>query len=101
MTDFAVMNKMTLYEHRIRMEAHRLSMIDKERDIHWQAWTNQRAKATKKSGKKIVSVFKSFVDFFDYEELTGEKKRRAEGERQRRVEVLKLQAERGEDCGQL
>ena len=101
MTDFVAMNKMTLYEHRIRMEAHRLYMADKERDIHWQAWTNQRAKATKKSGKKIVSAFKNFIEFFDYEELTGEKKRRAERERQRRIEVLKLQEERGEGYGEL
>jgi hypothetical protein len=101
MMDFVEMNKMTLYEHRIRAEAHRLSIIDKERDIHWQAWTNQCAKATKKSGKKIVSVFKNFIEFFDYEELTGEKQRKVARERQRRVEVLKLQEERGEDCGQL
>jgi hypothetical protein len=46
------------------MKATRLRLIDKERDIHAQAWLNVQAKATKQRGKKTVPYFSSFNEFF-------------------------------------
>ena len=39
-------------------------MIDKDKDIHWQAFQNQQIKATKRNNKP---AYKTFKDFYDYE----------------------------------
>lgn len=49
------------------MKAYKLQRVDKEYDMHLQAWINQQVKATREQGKKQVPVFKKFTDFFDYE----------------------------------
>lgn len=59
---------MTLREYLIRMEAVRYKMVDDDLRIAKQAWFNQQVKAQKKKGKSHVSAFKTFKDFFDYEE---------------------------------
>lgn len=56
----------TLYEYQMRMRAHRLTRIDKEYDMHMQAWLNHLVTATKEQGKKHVPVYKDFKSFFDY-----------------------------------
>lgn len=58
---------MSLPEYLYRMKAHSLSRVDKEYDMHLQAWLSRDIKATKKQGDKEVYVYKSFKDFFDYE----------------------------------
>lgn len=60
---------MSLFEYEARMYAFRLSEVDREHDMHLQAWLANQASATKESGK---SVFKSFKDFFDYEKQVKE-----------------------------
>jgi hypothetical protein len=50
------------------MKAHALKQIDKEYDMHLQAWLNNQVKATKEVGKKYVPIYEKFKDFFDYEE---------------------------------
>lgn len=58
---------MTLYEYEARMHAFRLSQVDREKDVHLQAWLNHKATAMKKQGDKQVSVYPKFKDFYDYE----------------------------------
>jgi len=48
------------------MKAIRLQLIDKQQDLHIQAWLNVQAKATKQRGKKTVPYFKSFDEFFKH-----------------------------------
>lgn len=55
---------LTLYEYEARMYAFRLQQVDKQHDMHLQAWIHNQAKATKKNGKPAYS---KFTDFFDYE----------------------------------
>lgn len=54
------------------MYAYSLKNIDKQHDMHLQAWINHQVTATKESGKKQVSVYKTFKDFFDYDKLIKE-----------------------------
>lgn len=60
----------------MRMKAFNLSRIDKEYDMHLQAWLNNQATATKTTGsgknQKTESVYKGFNDFFDYEKKLQE-----------------------------
>lgn len=58
---------MTLPEYLYRMKAHTLSRVDKEYDMHLQAWLNEQVGATKTKGKDTVPLYKSFNEFFDYE----------------------------------
>lgn len=46
-------------------KAYRVSWHDEMKAIAWQAWMNQRAKATKKNGKNIVSKWRDFDHFFN------------------------------------
>lgn len=47
-----------------------MQQIDKEYDMHLQAWLNHHVTATKEQGSgknaKQVPVYKKFDDFFDY-----------------------------------
>ena len=62
--DFETFNKMTFYEFNILLEAFRLQQVDKNRDMHWQAFLNYQVTGTKSKGKP---VFKTFKKFFDYD----------------------------------
>lgn len=65
----AQVDRMTLPEYRLLMEGVRLREVDRDYRCHLQAWLNQRAKATKKSGKnKCKPVYQKFQDFYDYQE---------------------------------
>lgn len=58
------------------MKAYAYQRLDREYEMHKQAWINQQVKATNKKGE---SKYKNMKDFFDYEkylsELDGNKKR--------------------------
>lgn len=56
----------------MRMKAYRLAQVDKEYDMHLQAWLNHAVTTTKEQGNKHVPVYKSFKDFFDYEKRLKE-----------------------------
>lgn len=58
---------MTFREYSFEIHAYRLRDLDARQRIHLQAWVNQRAKATKAQGKNTVPAYKTFKDFFDYE----------------------------------
>jgi len=60
-------NDVTLNEYQLLMKAYALKQVDKQYEMHMQAWVNQQAKATKQKGKKTVPYFKDFKQFFDYE----------------------------------
>lgn len=70
---------LTLREYTLRMKAYQLQRVDREYEMHLQAWLNHQVTATKEQGKKQVPVFKKFGDFFDYEkrikEVTQKKRR--------------------------
>lgn len=51
----------------MRMKAYHLARVDKEYEMHLQAWLNHVVTATKEQGKKQVPVYKSFKEFYDYE----------------------------------
>ena len=61
------------------MKAYQLNRIDREYDMHLQAWLGVQAGSTKESGKKTVPVFKSFKEFFDYEKRISEVRESRQG----------------------
>ena len=64
-------------QYLLMAKAIRLTLLDKERDIHAGAWLGVQAKATKQRGKKTVPYFRSFDEFFKYpEEETPETQQR-------------------------
>ena len=90
MSDFREIDCMTLYEYGLRMKAHRLKAVDREYEIYLQAWANCNVQATKKQGKdKVVPVFKTFQQFYDYErrirEVLEENKERVREERLKKI----------------
>jgi len=63
---------LTLQEYLLRMKAYRLQQVDKEYDMHLQAWHNHRVTWTKEQGNKQVPVYRTFKEFFDYEKRLKE-----------------------------
>ncbi len=98
MQDFAQIDRMTLYEYEMRMKASDLRRVDREYEIHLQAWANWNVQATKKSGKKRVPVFKIFKQFFDYRkaeaEVLKERKKSSSPQSQKIIEGMKNQKNR-------
>ncbi len=84
MHDFKEIDSMTLYEYELRMKAHRLMEVDEEYKLHRLAWANYNVQATERKGKdKIVPVYKTFQQFYDYEKridsvLAGSRNRQQE-----------------------
>lgn len=66
-TDIYDVYALDLHDYVLMMRGHRLRELDRQYEMHWQAWLNQSAQATKEKGKKHVPVFDSFKQFFDYE----------------------------------
>ena len=65
---FAEVDRLTIPEYELLMEAVRLKQVDMDYRNHLQAYLNFAVKAEKKSGKnKSKPVFSSFKKFFDYE----------------------------------
>lgn len=80
---------MTLREYLFRMKAHSLKRVDKEYDMHLNAWLHVQANSTEQKGKKTVPKYKTFKDFFDYtkriESIEGENQESNLTERQREM----------------
>lgn len=65
---FAEVDRLTIPEYRLLMEAVRLRQVDKDYRNHLQAFLNFAVKAEKKSGKnKSKPVYSKFKRFYDYE----------------------------------
>lgn len=60
-------NNITPYEYRLLMKAKELQIVDKQYEIHLQAYLNMTAQAKKQVGKKQRMVYTKFSKFFDYE----------------------------------
>ena len=72
---FAEVDRLTIPEYNLLMEAARLKEIDKDYRNHLQAWLNFTVKAEKKAGKgKTKPVYEKFKQFYDYEEHLGKAK---------------------------
>lgn len=65
MTDLATIEKMTLKEYDLRMRAYRLQQVDRMFERRDLAWAIMIAKSVDKDGNY---VYKTFKDFFDYDE---------------------------------
>ena len=62
------MDRLTIPEYTLLMEAVRLREVDKDYRNHLQAFLNLAVKAEKKVGKnKTNQVYQRFRKFFDYE----------------------------------
>ncbi|WP_314737069.1 hypothetical protein [Limosilactobacillus urinaemulieris] len=57
-------DRMTLSEYYLRLEAYRLRKLDREEEIAIQAWFNQTVQNTT-GGKHPKPKFKKFTEFFD------------------------------------
>ena len=81
-TSFEQVDRLTIAQYEIMMEALRYRIVDDEYRAHRQAFLNFAAQAQKKSGKKTVPVYKRFRNFFDYEkELKNVKEKKQQEER--------------------
>lgn len=60
-------DRLTVYEYRLLMEAVEFKQLDEEYQAHRQAFLNFAAKATKKAGKnRQKPVYTTFEKFFNY-----------------------------------
>ena len=64
--------KMTLNEYLIRMEAFQLQTIKRNEELAYQAWLNQQVQATTGSPKNPKPKFKEFRKFFNSEKMIDE-----------------------------
>lgn len=64
---FDEVDRLTIPEYHILIEANQLRYVDKRLLIHEQAWANQMVKATTKVGFSYESAFPTFRDFYDYD----------------------------------
>ena len=51
------------------MDAHNLKQLDKERDMHWQAYLYMAVQATEERGKKSYPKYPTFDKFFNYDKI--------------------------------
>ena len=66
---FAEVDRLTIPEYLLLMEAVRLKQVDMDYRNHLQAFLNFAVKAEKKAGKnKSKPVFSKFKKFYDYDE---------------------------------
>ena len=65
---FDQVDRLTIYEYNILIEAENLKQVDRDYRNHLQAYLNFQATAKKNVGKtKQKPVFDKFIKFFDYD----------------------------------
>jgi hypothetical protein len=67
MNDLLEVDRMTLSEYYLRLEAYQLKQVDEQRLIAMQSWLNQTVKAQTGSAKHPKPKYKRFDQFFDAE----------------------------------
>lgn len=67
MTDLREVERMTMNEYYLRLEAYQLKQVDEQRQLAMQAWFNQTVKAQTGSAKHPKPKYKRFDQFFDAE----------------------------------
>ena len=70
--NFDEIDKLSLREYNILMQAHNLKQVDKALELHMAAWLHIQAGAMKQSGKRQVPVYRKFKDFYDYDKALNE-----------------------------
>lgn len=86
---------MSLNEYLIRLKAYRLRRADAELDMHRTAWLYHQAGAKKQQGKQTVPVYKTFKDFYNYDEAIARiegKKTNKLNEKHKRLAQIALKA---------
>lgn len=78
---FAEVDRLTIPEYELLMQAVRLKQVDMDYRVHQQAFLNFAVKAEKKSGKKSKPVYTKFKKFYDYEAEIKKVKRKKEKSR--------------------
>lgn len=76
------------YEFIAYSNAYNKRQKQEQRDVALQAWLNQTAQATKKSGKDYKSVYKNFEDFYKQNlesKPTQDNKKLSMADRNRRI----------------
>lgn len=105
MTTLREAEEMSLYEYRLRLQGNLLKQVDREYELHLQAWLMREIKAERTIGKdKTEPVYKRFDKFFDYDQRISKVKRAGgfkaqdSGLRQvaRRLEQLREEGMNGE-----
>lgn len=93
---FDEVDRLTIPEYELLMEAMRLKEVDMDYRNHLQAFLNFSVKARRKTGKnKSRPVFTTFKKFFDYEKAIANAKKKKEKEQSRFAGIGKL-LEKGE-----
>ena len=78
---FAEVDRLTLPEYWLLMEAVKYKQVDMDYRNHLQAYLNFVVKAQKKSGKrKSKPVYNTFKKFYDYTKELGKIKSKGNGE---------------------
>lgn len=70
MNDLAEIGRMTLKDFRLRKQAYLMRSLEREREMHLQAFLNRNIKATNKKGDKYA--IEKFEDFYDAEKRMNE-----------------------------
>lgn len=87
---FAEVDRITVAEYNLLMEAMQLKQVDKDYRNHLQAFLNFAVKAEKKTGKnKSKPVYSKFKKFYDYESEVNKIKNKG-GEKSRFSGIGKL-----------
>ncbi len=88
---FEEVDRLTIPEYNLLMEAARLKQIDLDYRNHLQAWLNFTVRAKKKAGKyKQKPVFKKFKEFYNYKEALEKKETKDKSENSKFSGVGKL-----------
>ena len=90
-TSFDQVDQLTIAQYEIMMEALELRMLDQNFYEHRQAFLNFAVQAEKKIGKgKTKPVYRSFQQFFDYDEELEKLKDRRKKKKSRFSGIGKL-----------
>lgn len=88
---FEEVDRLTIPEYLLLMEAVRLKQVDMDYRNHLQAFLNYSVKAQKKTGKnKSKPVYTKFKKFFDYEKALADVQKKESKETSRFSGIGKL-----------
>lgn len=93
---FEEVDRLTIPEYNLLMEAAQLKQIDLDYRNHLQAWLNFAVQAKKKAGKyKHKPVYSKFKQFYNYKEALEKKKTKDKSEKSKFSGVGKLLKKKG------
>lgn len=88
---FEEVDRLTIPEYNLLMEAARLKQIDLDYRNHLQAWLNFVVRAKKKAGKyKQKPVYSKFKEFYNYKEALEKKETKDKSENSKFSGIGKL-----------